>query len=188
MLVRHAGYDINHELVLCIFTSALPNAMYDFILRNVCPVSYKQWRVAAIEQQRHYIHMKNWVNQYKGKGTKTTPTPGNWRPPNKWHTPTNDPNTMDTSPGRTRARIAEAEDFLPGGSRYEQRFGGNKQGGLPRGPVQKDGTRKVLKCFFCDKPGHFARDCRMKRYGPQGPVCTRKIEEEEDNNNTATAR
>jgi hypothetical protein len=31
-LVRHAGYDINQDLVLRIFTSALPNTMYEYIL------------------------------------------------------------------------------------------------------------------------------------------------------------
>jgi hypothetical protein len=69
---------------------------------------------------------------------------------------------MDTSPGRTRARVAKAEDFLPGGNRYEQRVGGSREGGYPRGPVQKDGQRKVLTCFFCGKPGHFTWDCRQK--------------------------
>jgi hypothetical protein len=77
---------------------------------------------------------------------------------------------MDTSPGRTRARIAEAEDLLPGGNRYEQRVGGNRGGGYPRGPIQKDGQRKVLTCFFCGKPGHFARDCRQKQRNNQGPA------------------
>jgi hypothetical protein len=34
-LVRHAGYDINQDLVLRIFTSALPNTMYEYILRTL---------------------------------------------------------------------------------------------------------------------------------------------------------
>jgi hypothetical protein len=34
-LVRHAGYDINQDLVLRIFTSALPNTMYEYILQTL---------------------------------------------------------------------------------------------------------------------------------------------------------
>jgi hypothetical protein len=36
-LVRHENYDVNQPLVLCIFTDALPNAMYEFIFKNVQP-------------------------------------------------------------------------------------------------------------------------------------------------------
>jgi hypothetical protein len=161
-LVCHAGYDINQELVLRVFTSALPDAMYAHIMRGLKPQNYEDWRHAAIEQQKLYTHMKNRADRFK-----TQPR----SPPNKpWHyNAPHDSNAMDTSPGRTRARIAESEDFRPGGTRYEQCTGGNKEGGYPQGPVQKDRQRKVLTCFFCGKPSHFARDCRQKRYNNQGP-------------------
>jgi hypothetical protein len=129
-LVCHTGYDINQELVLCIFTSALPDAMYAHIMRGPKPQNYEDWRYVAIEQQKLYTHMKNQADRFR-----TKPRPPSTNKPWHYNTPRESNNAMDTSPGRTRARIAEAEDFLPGGNRYEQRVGGSREGGYPQGPV-----------------------------------------------------
>ena len=61
---------------------------------------------------------------------------------------------MDTSPGRTRARLAEAEDFLPGGNWWGQAVANPKR-------AQND-IREVI-CFNCDKKGHIAHNCPQKQ-------------------------
>jgi hypothetical protein len=58
-LVHHTNYDINQPLVLCIFTDALPNTMYEFIFKNIQPRDYEGWHKAAIQQQKVFIHMKS---------------------------------------------------------------------------------------------------------------------------------
>jgi hypothetical protein len=90
---------------------------------------------------------------------------------------------MDLSPGR--ARLAQAEDYEPGRNRYQLPEGG------VQGPTPIAGQRKVLKCFNCDKPGHFKRDCRQPlRPNPfycqnQGPSHTRQANASEDGFYTA---
>ena len=58
-LVRHAGLAINDQLVVDIFTAGLPYNMYKE-LYNIQPplVMYEDWRTAAIEQQKRFIHLK----------------------------------------------------------------------------------------------------------------------------------
>jgi hypothetical protein len=90
-LVRHAGYDANQDLVLRIFTSALPNSMYEYIVRTLpLNATYKQWRMAAIEQQWIYVHMRNRADRFR---TKVKPPPMNtWKPFNsQWRNPQHDP-------------------------------------------------------------------------------------------------
>ena len=66
---------------------------------------------------------------------------------------------MDTSPGRMRTRLAEAEDFLPGGNRWGQVVANPKRA--------QNNVREVI-CFGCNKPGHIARNC------PQKQQCSRQ--------------
>ena len=58
-LVHQAGLAINDQLVLNIFTTGLLYNMYKE-LYNIQPplITYKEWRTAAIEQQKWFIHLK----------------------------------------------------------------------------------------------------------------------------------
>jgi hypothetical protein len=139
-LVRHANYNVNQPLVLCIFTDALPHAMYEFIFKNIQPRNYKGWCEAAIQQQKMFIHMKSRLEGFRSKPAATSAF-NNWKGTSnnnnnrRWGGPNfprmQDPNMMDTTPDRIRGRIAQAEDFLPGGNQYQQRAGGSQEGGVP---------------------------------------------------------
>ena len=65
---------------------------------------------------------------------------------------------MDTSPGRTRARLAKAEDFMPGGNRWGQAIANPKR-------AQND-IREVI-CFNCNEKGHIAHNCPQKQRQPR---------------------
>ena len=153
-LVRHAGLAINDQLVVHIFTAGLPYNMYKE-LYNIQPplVMYEDWRTAAIEQQKRFIHLKGRQEGFKQRLEKfkapRTNQQGRRAP---FGAPKYKP--MDTSPRRTRARLAEAEDFMPGGNRWGQAVANPKR-------AQND-IREVI-CFNCDKKGHIARNCPQKQ-------------------------
>ena len=69
---------------------------------------------------------------------------------------------MDTSPSRTRARLAEVEDFLPGGNRWGQAAANPRR-------AQND-IREVI-CFNCNKKGHIACNCLQKQQRRQWQPC-----------------
>ena len=114
---------------------------------------YEDWRTAAIEQQKRFIHLKGRQDGFKQRLEKfkspRTNQQGRRAP---FGAPKYEP--MDTSPGRTRARLAEAEDFMPGGNRWGQAVANPKR-------AQND-IREVV-CFNCDKKGHIARNCPQKQ-------------------------
>ena len=98
-LVHQAGLTINDQLVLNIFTTGLPYNMYKE-LYNIQPplITYKQWRVAAIEQQKRFVHLKGCQEGFK-KHLEAFKTPHSSQQGQRvpFRAPKYKP--MDTSPG-----------------------------------------------------------------------------------------
>ena len=98
---------------------------------------------------RSALNMKN----PDSKPRKKPQTPEQWKA--AWKRPTNrDPDAMDTTPGRTRARKIDADE---------------------RTELMKAG-----KCFTCKKQGHLSRDCPQRPPRQQktnARASTSKIEE-----------
>ena len=120
ILVHHAQYDPDHPMVLRKFTDGLPLEMYKTIYgRERPPVGYQQWREAAVDQQRKWVHVRGRLDLFK----TTKPKPQFPKP--QWNNTRGsswpkDPNAMDTSPGRVKAQVTEVDDFACGGNRWPQ--------------------------------------------------------------------
>ena len=108
-LIRHAGLTINDQLVLDIFTAGLPYAMYKELYSLQPPlITYEQWRVTAIEQQKRFIHLKGQQDRFKWRleAFKTPHNnedflPGGYR----WGQATANPNNQRWMQGNNREVI-----------------------------------------------------------------------------------
>ena len=99
-LVRHTGLVINDQLVVDIFMAGLPYNMYKE-LYNIQPplVMYEDWRMAAIEQQKRFIHLKGRQEGFK-QCLEKYKTLCNTPQPRKAPFGALKYEPMDTSPGR----------------------------------------------------------------------------------------
>ena len=157
-LVHHAGLAINDQLVVNIFTAGLPYNMYKE-LYNIQPplIMYEDWRTVAIEQQKWFIYLKGCQEGFKQRLEKFK-MPRNAQQGRRapFGAPKYKP--MDTSPGQTCARLAEAEDFMPGGNRWGQAVANPKRA--------QNNVREVI-CFGCNQSGHIAHNCPQKQQRPR---------------------
>ena len=163
ILVRHAGYDPDHSMVLQKFTDGLPMEMYKNIFgKDNAPTTYQGWCDATVEQQRKWVHYRGRLDLFKTNKPKpfqkqTFPKPTWGNAPNTFR-PLQDPYAMDTSPGRIQARVAEVDDYLKGGNRWGQSV--DNPANRPNKPPNR-GPREVI-CYNCNYPGHIARNCPQK--------------------------
>ena len=72
--------------------------------------------------------------------------------------------TIQQLPSKLQAMVTSNNAFHDrqnkgGGSNWQGAGNGNGQGG---GRTREDGPKRP-KCYVCDKPGHFARDCKHKK-------------------------
>ena len=101
VLVEMAGYNPNSRLTLKIFTDGLPMELYKDVLRLDRPRNYTEWKEAALTCHTEWVHFKHRSKQKRGVKL--------FNPFKPQYQPPRDPNAMDTSADRTRARQIEAE-------------------------------------------------------------------------------
>ena len=148
-LARLAGYNLQDQMVLDQFGSGLNPGLFTSIINNTDPCTWLDWTRAVQKYQQKYLFICSALGLKAGssnqKARKKPQTPEQWKA--AWNKRSRDPDAMDTTPGRTRARRIDAEERME--------------------------LMKAGKCFTCKKQGHLSRDCPQRP--PQCPrtnACT----------------
>ena len=141
-LVRLAGYSLTEPTIIERFGDGLPPKLLATVITQDSPTTWQEWTNAVIRRQQQYLFLQERLSSNKGQlNTRTNPprTQQQW----KQAFTKKDPNAMDTTPGRVRARQITADDKVR---------------------LMKEG-----KCFRCFKTGHLSRDCPTKSNQPNPP-------------------
>ena len=142
-LARLAGYNLQDQMVLDRFGSGLNSGLFTAIINNTDPRTWLDWTRAAQKYQQKYLLICSALGLKTGnpnsKTRKKLQTPEQWKA--AWNKRSGDPDAMDTTPGRARARRIDAEEQTE--------------------------LMKAGKCFTCKKQGHLSRDCPQRP--PQRP-------------------
>ena len=143
-LARLAAYSLQDQMVLDRFGSGLNPGLYASIINNTDPRTWLDWTRAAMKYQQKYLLIRSALGMKTGnamqKSRKKLQTPEQWKA--AWNNrKSGDPDAMDITPGRTRARKIDADE---------------------RTELMKAG-----KCFTCKKQGHLSHDCPQRP--PQCP-------------------
>ena len=112
-LARLAGYNLQDQMVLDRFGSGLNSGLFTSIINNTDPRIWLDWTRAAQKYQQKYLFIRSALGLKVGnpdsKGCKKLQTPEQWKA--AWNNKkSNNPDTMDTTPGCTRARRIDADE------------------------------------------------------------------------------
>jgi hypothetical protein len=179
-LARQADYHLDAPQTLDLFTAGLPKTLFTKVYEQYEPATFEAWKQAAMKKQQQYMHLQARLNSLKPPAQKATPRFSPWGVPQSGWAPRNlpNPNAMDTSADRTRARGAEAEDAQGrlAGAEFilnQQRPPYPPRGGPRRGPMGRGRGRgpprdiREVTCYTCQRKGHFSRDCPQNHANTQ---------------------
>ena len=149
-LSRQAGYStlMDTDLVLDLFTSRIPRALYETAYTLDSPRTFDQWKRALTKQQEKWMHMRRNLDSFR---PQTNPSRSHYMPQSSNFTRHHD--AMDTTANRTCsqptvARLAHAEEELAGSQALRPPFWA--RGGIPPCITPRGA------CFSCGQQGHFA--------------------------------
>jgi hypothetical protein len=161
-LVAQAGYKADDAQTLKKFISGLPVSLYETIYQLDDPKTYEDWRRAAIKRQEKWLHMQSikqgrrTLENFKQASGSHSNNLNRFLAPPPW-----DPNTMDTSArSRVQGHLSLTDD--PPGYKEDVKPPFRLREGYycVQQERQGGGNLTKVKCYNCDKMGHFARDCR----------------------------
>ncbi len=160
-----ARYGVDEPTVLEKFIKGLPTPLARNCVEMDNPDSWDEWKESARKRQEVYIRWRQILgvsDSKKDQSSSKKKDLNRRRQGFNSKCADKDPNAMDTTPGRTRARRMTTEE---------------------RARLMNEG-----KCFNCQRKGHFSRDCPQS---PSPPDCERtpqarkgkaKKEESDDEN------
>jgi hypothetical protein len=163
-LVAQAGYKADDAQMLEKFISGLPVSLYETIYQLDDPKTYESWRCTAIKRQEKWLHMQS-IKQ--GRRTlesfKQTSRSRNNNLNRFLAPPPQDPNTMDTS-ARTRVQGCLSLTDDPPEYKEDAKPPFQPQEGYHRAQQERQGGNlSKVKCYNCNKIGHFTCNCRAPR-------------------------